>query len=117
MSTLAEIERSVFQLTMLRRATHLLARYANVFMNFADATLVVLAENLDTPNTLTLDERGFRTFRYRRNKRFRLMLAVTPEGIRTRSASWSSGQLGRRDAESTLSVTRPTERSEVGPSS
>jgi len=64
----------VFQLPMLGRATNLMARYTNVFMDFADATLVVLAENLNTPNILTLDERGFRTFRYRRNKLFRLLL-------------------------------------------
>ena len=51
-----------------------MARYPNVFMDFADATLVVLAENLNTPNILTLDQRGFRTFRYRRNKLFRLLL-------------------------------------------
>jgi predicted nucleic acid-binding protein len=64
----------VFQLTMLARAANLMARYANVSMDFADATLVVLAENLNTPNIVTLDERGFRTFRYRRNKLFRLLL-------------------------------------------
>jgi uncharacterized protein len=64
----------VFQLPMLDRAANLMSRYPNVFMDFADATLVVLAENLNTPNILTLDERGFRTFRYRRNKLFRLLL-------------------------------------------
>jgi predicted nucleic acid-binding protein len=68
----------VFQLPMLDRATNLMARYPNVFMDFADATLVVLAENLNTPNILTLDERGFRTFRYRRNKLFRLLLQDQP---------------------------------------
>ena len=51
-----------------------MARYVNVFMIFADGSLVVLAENLNTPNILTLDERGFRTFRFRRNKLFRLLL-------------------------------------------
>ena len=64
----------VFQLPMLGRATNLMARYPNVSMDFADATLVVLAENLNTPNILTLDERGFRTFRFRRNKLFRPLL-------------------------------------------
>ena len=46
-----------------------MARYVNVFMIFADGSLVVLAENLDTGR-----ERGFRTFRYCRNKLFRLFL-------------------------------------------
>jgi uncharacterized protein len=64
----------LFQLTMLDRAMKLMAGYPNVFMDFADATLVVLAENLNSPNVLTLDERGFRTFRFRRNKLFRLLL-------------------------------------------
>jgi predicted nucleic acid-binding protein len=64
----------VFQLPMLGRATKLMARYPNVSMDFADASLVMLAEDLSTPNILTLDERGFRTFRYRRNKLFRLLL-------------------------------------------
>ena len=64
----------VFQLPMLGRAAKLMARYQNVSMDFADATLVVLAEDLNAPNILTLDERGFRTFRYRRNKLFRLLL-------------------------------------------
>ena len=68
----------VFQLSMLDRATNLMARYPNVFMDFADATLVALAENLNTPNILTPDERGFRTFRYRRNKLFRLLLQGQP---------------------------------------
>ena len=36
---------------------HTHARYVNVFMIFADGSLVVLAENLDTSNILTLDER------------------------------------------------------------
>ena len=42
-------------------------------MDFGHATLVVLAENPNTPNILTPDERGFRTFRYRRNKLSRLL--------------------------------------------
>ncbi|HEY5813854.1 MAG TPA: PIN domain-containing protein [Terrimicrobiaceae bacterium] len=64
----------VFQLPLLERATTLMARYPEVSMDFADATLIVLAGNRNTPNILTLDERGFRTFRYRRNKPFRLLL-------------------------------------------
>jgi predicted nucleic acid-binding protein len=64
----------VFRLAMLERASTLMRRYRNVPMDFADATLIVLAENLNTANILTLDERGFRTFRYGRNKLFRLLL-------------------------------------------
>jgi predicted nucleic acid-binding protein len=64
----------VFQLSMLERASTLMRCYSNVPMDFADATLVVLTENLNTPNILTLDERGFRTFRHGRNQLFRLLL-------------------------------------------
>lgn len=43
-------------------------------MDFADATLVLLAERLGTRGILTLDERGFRTFRFAGKKHFRLVL-------------------------------------------
>lgn len=43
-------------------------------MDFADATLSLLAERLATPSILTLDERGFRTFRFAGKRHFRLVL-------------------------------------------
>jgi len=58
----------------VRRATELMERYSDTPMDFADATLVVLAAHLDCGAILTLDERGFRTFRYHRRKSFRLLL-------------------------------------------
>lgn len=48
--------------------------YRDTPMDFGDATLVVLAERLNCPDILTLNERDFRTFRYGRNRRFRLVL-------------------------------------------
>ena len=39
-------------------------------MDFADATLVVLAEQLETNEVFTLDRRGFETFRLQGNERF-----------------------------------------------
>lgn len=55
-------------------AVELMARYHDIPMDFADATLVLLAERLSTPNILTLDERGFRTFRFSGKRPFKLIL-------------------------------------------
>ena len=56
----------------LERARELIEKYADVPMDFADATLVVLAEELGTGDIFTLDRRGFRTYRWGRNRAFRL---------------------------------------------
>lgn len=58
----------------LQNATELMSRYADTPMDFADATLVLLAEQSRCGDILTLDERGFRTFRFQRNKTFHLLL-------------------------------------------
>jgi len=47
----------------LERAAALMAKYDDVPMDFADATLVSLAEETDVTEILTLDIRGFRTYR------------------------------------------------------
>jgi hypothetical protein len=57
----------------LRRARELLARYADLPMDYADATLVALAEELDTDLIFTPDVRDFRTYRIRARKRFRIV--------------------------------------------
>jgi predicted nucleic acid-binding protein len=54
----------------LARCLTLMERYANVPMDFADATLVYLAEELDTAEVFTLDRRGFGVYRIGRNKPF-----------------------------------------------
>jgi predicted nucleic acid-binding protein len=46
--------------------------YANVPMDFADATLVALAEEFGVGHIFTLDGRGFSTYRWRRTRRFTL---------------------------------------------
>lgn len=58
----------------LTEAVSLMEKYADTPMDFADATLVLLAEGLDVPEIFTLDRRGFSTFRTRRGRSFRLML-------------------------------------------
>ncbi|MFZ4777380.1 MAG: hypothetical protein ACOYM3_18585 [Terrimicrobiaceae bacterium] len=51
-----------------------MARYTDTPMDFADATLVLTAGAWGCGDILTLDERGFRTFRFNRSKPFRLLL-------------------------------------------
>jgi predicted nucleic acid-binding protein len=57
----------------LRRVAALMERYSNVPMDFADATLVALGEELDTDAVFTLDRRGFSTYRLNQRKPFRLV--------------------------------------------
>jgi hypothetical protein len=58
---------------MLRRARSLMERYADLPMDFADATLVVLAETLDTDAVLTTDRRDFRIYRIRERRPFQIL--------------------------------------------
>lgn len=58
----------------LRRAAQLMKKYADVPMDFADASLVCLAEEAGIADILTLDQRGFRTYRFRGSRRFSLVL-------------------------------------------
>ena len=51
-----------------------MARYRNVPMDFADATLVLLASRLRMTAVCTLDRRGFRTYRIGSRKSFDLVL-------------------------------------------
>ena len=52
----------------LREAAALMERSADTPMDFADATLLLLAEALDVQHVLTLDRRGFAVYRTRQNR-------------------------------------------------
>ena len=54
----------------LRRAMQLMEKYQDVPMDFADATLVALAEERKTGEIFTLDRRGFTTYRIHSRKTF-----------------------------------------------
>lgn len=56
----------------LRRARELMLRYADCPMDFADASLVVLAEDLKTNIVLTTDRRDFSVYRIAGRKRFEI---------------------------------------------
>ena len=58
----------------LTEAARRMEKYADTPMDYADATLVLLAEQLDVFHLLTLDRRGFAVFRSSRGKRFSLVL-------------------------------------------
>jgi hypothetical protein len=58
----------------LHAAATLMERYADTPMDFADATLVLLAEVLEIEGILTLDRRGFATYRTEGRRAFRLVL-------------------------------------------
>jgi len=64
----------VFAAPQLRAAAILIEKYADVPMDFADATLVLLADFYGTGDIVTLDERGFRAFRFQRRRAFHLLL-------------------------------------------
>ena len=54
----------------LQRALQLMEKYRDVPMDFADATLVTLAEERKVREVLTLDRRGFTTYRIHSRKTF-----------------------------------------------
>jgi hypothetical protein len=58
----------------LSEAARRMEKYANIPMDYADATLVLLAERLGVFEILTLDYRGFTVFRSAKGKSFSMIL-------------------------------------------
>ena len=58
----------------IAEAAALMKKYADTPMDFADATLVRAAEQLGIVEVLTLDRRGFSTYRMSKGRGFRLVL-------------------------------------------
>jgi uncharacterized protein len=56
----------------LRAAAALMAKYADTPMDYADATLILLAERLAVPDIVTLDRRGFSVYRTAKGKALRI---------------------------------------------
>ena len=54
-------------------AARLMEKYTDTPMDFADATLVLLADELNVTDVFTLDHRGFSTYRTSRGKAFRIV--------------------------------------------
>ncbi len=57
----------------LTRVRVLLAKYADLPMDFADATLVTLAEELDSALVFTIDRTDFSVYRLKDRKPFRIV--------------------------------------------
>jgi predicted nucleic acid-binding protein len=77
---LENVERGVFQIPFqLSRATaavrSTLRKYRDLAPDFADACLIQLADELDTGDILTLDG-DFESYRWRRNRLFRLLVPL-----------------------------------------
>jgi hypothetical protein len=72
-SSQAEIH-ECHSLEMLAACVELMKKYADTPMDFADATLVYIGEAFKIHSVCTLDRRGFRSYRPRGRKRFRLVL-------------------------------------------
>ena len=66
--------RDAFRTDALAAAVRLMSKYADIPMDFPDATLVWLAESSGTDKILTFDRRGFLSFRFGKNRRFELLL-------------------------------------------
>lgn len=60
----------------LERCRALMAKYSDVPMDFADATLVALAEEMRLDEILTLDHRGFPAYRIDGRRPFRIRPAA-----------------------------------------
>ena len=58
----------------LVEAAALMRKYADSPMDYADATLVLLAEALGVTDVLTLDRRGFSAYRTRNGRALRIVL-------------------------------------------
>lgn len=72
------LKRRAFQLVpsthaVLERVSVLMEKYQDVPMDYADATLVALGEELETNVVFTLDQRGFSAYRLNGRKTFRMI--------------------------------------------
>lgn len=64
---------AAFEPESVLSAADLMTKYSDTPMDFADATLVLVADALGVVDVLTLDRRGFSTYRTAKGKAFRLV--------------------------------------------
>jgi predicted nucleic acid-binding protein len=57
----------------IKRVSVLMEKYRDIPMDYADATLVALGEELGTDLVFTLDHRGFSSYRLNQRKKFQLV--------------------------------------------
>ena len=69
----AEVPIFALHLPAHRQCVHLMKRYADAPMDYADATLVTLADALDIRRVFTTDRRGFGAYRPARGVPFEIL--------------------------------------------
>lgn len=76
LETIVEQEVQIFDppLTALQRCAMLMQKYRDLPMDYADATLVLLAEQLGHGRILTTDQRDFGTYRWKNHYPFENLL-------------------------------------------
>ena len=77
---LANIESGVLEVSFhldkhASEIAEIMSKYRDTPADFADACLIAMADKLDTGDILTLDS-DFRHYRWRRNRRFRLLVPL-----------------------------------------
>jgi len=60
----------------LQKVASLMDKYSNLPMDLADASLVILAEELGTGDILSTDQRNFETYRWKQHKPFNNLLLI-----------------------------------------
>jgi len=67
-----------FEITSIHaaRLNKLMDKYVDLPMDFADASLVILAEHLGHGNILSTDQRDFNTYRWKNHRPFRNLLLL-----------------------------------------
>jgi predicted nucleic acid-binding protein len=68
------IEVSDISIQNLRRIQQMIKKYADLPMDLADASLVILAEELGHGRILSTDQRDFRTYRWKNHNPFQNLL-------------------------------------------
>ena len=61
------------QVSAVKRTVSLMEKYSDTPMDFADASLILLGEDLRLYSICTLDQRGFSVFRTPSGKRFKIV--------------------------------------------
>jgi predicted nucleic acid-binding protein len=78
------VEAAAIEPADLEPIERLIAKYRDQPMDFADASLVLLAERTGVSEIVTFDRKQFEVYRFRRNRRFNQLLpAVTRRSRRT----------------------------------
>ena len=77
---LEEVARGAYELAPfdasdVERAREIIAKYRDLELGLADASIVVLADRYDCRDVLTLDHRHFRALRFQGRRSFRLLPA------------------------------------------